>query len=55
MAKEIAGQADNANKPRRGIGYKRSGNGRKASCMDCVVRNSWHQKPPLLTRWPLQQ
>ena len=47
ISKEIAGQADHANKPRGVLGYKRSVNGRKASSMACVGRNSWHQKPLL--------
>ena len=39
-----AGQDDNDDKPREGLGYKRSVNSRKASGMACIGRNSSHQK-----------
>ena len=47
MAKEIAGQAGHADKPKGGPGCKRSGNGMKVSGMACSGSNSWDLKPPL--------
>ena len=43
IAKEIAGQTNHTDKPKGGLGYKQSGNGRTDYGIDIVGRNHWHQ------------